>query len=103
MVIVPPTPMGPEINVYNWPHYMCLICYIMGIRAQRSGDTGVWDNQAIIGGIVKRIIVKIDFTKKQIMLEAIQEVLRTVTQYTEPVSTIHRVCNRLAQIITVQV
>jgi len=57
------------------------------------------DDQARIGRIVNTDITSVDFPERQAMVEEAQGVLRQVTQYTEPESTIQRVCDRLAQIL----
>lgn len=56
----------------------------------------------IIGGMINRNILKVDFDERQVMLKETQRVLRLVTWYTERVSTIQRVCNPLTQIIALQ-
>jgi hypothetical protein len=52
---------------------------------------GSIDGQARIGGIVNRNLMELDFAERQAKLEEAQEVLRWVTEYTEPSSTVQRV------------
>ena len=60
------------------------------------------DDQAIMGEIVKRNLLEIDFGERQTMLEEAPQVLRRVAEYTEPVAMIQRVCDHSAQIIGLQ-
>ena len=60
------------------------------------------DDQAIIGGIVNRNLMEIDFAERQPVLEEAQEVLRRVAQYTEPKAMVQMVCDHAAQIIALQ-
>jgi hypothetical protein len=60
------------------------------------------DDQVRIGGIVNTDIMSVDFAERQAMLEKAQDVLRRVVQYTEPASTIQRVCDHPAQILGLQ-
>jgi len=60
------------------------------------------DDQDIIGGIINWNLLEIDFGERQTLLEAAQEVLRRVAQYTEPVAMVQRVCDHLAHIIALQ-
>jgi len=60
------------------------------------------DDQDIIGGIVNRNLLEIDFGERQILLEEAQEVLRRVAPYTEPAAMVQRVCDHPAQIIMLQ-
>ena len=57
------------------------------------------DDQDIIGGIVNRNLLEIDFRERQTLLEEAQEVLRRVAQHTEPTAMLQRVCDHPAQII----
>ena len=50
------------------------------------------DNQVIIGGIVNKILLQIDFRERQTLLEEAQEVLRRDAEYTEPTDMVQRVC-----------
>jgi len=60
------------------------------------------DDQAIIGGIVNRNLMEIDFAERQAILESAQAVRRRVAQYTEPAAMVQRVCNHQNQIIVLQ-
>jgi cell division septum initiation protein DivIVA len=60
------------------------------------------DDHGCIGGIANRNLMEVDFAERQAMLEEAQEVLRGVAQYTERASTVQRVCDHQAQIITLQ-
>lgn len=60
------------------------------------------DHKAYIGGIINTNIEEIDFPERHTMLEVAQEVWRRVTQYTEPTSTVQRVCDHRTQIILLQ-
>ena len=60
------------------------------------------DNQDIIGGIVNKILLEIDFWERQTLLEEAQEVLERKAEYTKPTDMVHRVCAHLAQIIALQ-
>jgi len=46
------------------------------------------DDQAIIGGIVNRNLIEINFAERQAVLEEAQEVLRRVAQYTKPAAMV---------------
>lgn len=46
------------------------------------------DDQAIIGGLVNRNILEIDYMDRQTMLQIAQEVLRRAAEYTDPASTV---------------
>jgi hypothetical protein len=54
------------------------------------------NDQAIIGGIINRNMLKVVIRERLVKLKERQGVLRLVTQYTVHVSTIQRVCNHLA-------
>jgi len=60
------------------------------------------DGQAMIGRIVHRILIEVDFTERKAMLEEAQDVLSRVAQYTEPAAMVQRVCDHPAQIIALQ-
>jgi len=60
------------------------------------------DDQAIIGEIVNRNLIEIDFAERQAILEEAQDVLRRVAQYTEPAAMVQRVCDNRAQLIALQ-
>jgi hypothetical protein len=60
------------------------------------------DHKAYIRGIINTNIDEIDFPKRHTMLEVAQEVWRLVTQYTEPTSTVQRVCDHRTKIILLQ-
>jgi len=60
------------------------------------------DHQAIIGQIVNSNIDGVEITERQTMLVDAQKLLRSVLLYTEPASTIYRVCDHPPQIITLQ-
>jgi len=60
------------------------------------------DNQAIIGGIIRRNLMEVNFAERQAMLEEAQQVLRRVAQYTKPVAMVQRLCDPPAQIIALQ-
>ena len=60
------------------------------------------DDQAIIGAIVNRNLMEIDFAERQAVLEEAQDVLSRVAQYTKPTAMEQRVCNHPAQIIACQ-
>ena len=60
------------------------------------------DDQDIIGGIVNRNLLEIDFAERQTLLEGAQGVLRIVAQYNEPAAMVERVCDHPAQIIELQ-
>jgi len=60
------------------------------------------DYQAIIGGIVNRNLMEIDFAERQAVLEEPHEVLGRVAQYTEPAAIVQRVCDHPTQIISLQ-
>jgi len=59
-------------------------------------------DQAIIGEIVNRNLLEIDFGERQTSLGEAQVVLRRVVQYTEPAAVVQRVCDHQAQIIRLQ-
>ena len=60
------------------------------------------DDQAIIGVIVNRNLLEIDFGERQTFLEEAQKVRRTVALYAEPSALVQRLCDHLAQIIAFQ-
>jgi len=60
------------------------------------------DDQDIIGGIVNRYLLEIDFAERQTLLEEAQGVLRRVAQYIEPAAMVQRVCDHPAQITELQ-
>ena len=60
------------------------------------------DDQAIVGGMVNRNLLEIDFGERQTLLEEAQVVLRRVAWYTEPAARVQRVCDYPAQIIALQ-
>jgi hypothetical protein len=61
---------------------------------------GPVDDQACIGGIVKRNLVGMVLAERLVMLEEAKEMLRWVAQYTERTSTAQRVCDISAHIIS---
>ena len=60
------------------------------------------DNQDIIGVIINRNLLQIDFGERQTPREDAQEVLRRVAWYTEPAAIVQRVCDHPVQIIALQ-
>jgi len=60
------------------------------------------DDQDIIGGIVNRNLLEIDFGERQTLLGEAQELLSRVAWYTEPVAIVRRVCDHPTQIIALQ-
>jgi len=60
------------------------------------------DDRAIIGAILHRNLMKIDFRERQTLLEDAHEVLRRVAEYTEPTATVQMVCNHPTHIISLQ-
>ena len=60
------------------------------------------DDQAIIGGIINRNLLEIDFAERQAVLEEAQEVLRSMAQYTNPAAMEQTVGDHPAQIIALQ-
>jgi len=61
------------------------------------------DDQAIIGGIVNRNLLEVEFGERQTLSEKAQDVLQRVAQYTEPAAMAQRVCDPPPQIITLQI
>jgi len=60
------------------------------------------DDHGIIGGIVNRNLLEIDFAERQTLLEEAQGVLRRVARNTKPAAMVQRVCDLPAQIIELQ-
>ena len=60
------------------------------------------DDQAIMGRIVNKNLMEIDFAERQAVLGEAQEVVRRVAQYTEPAAILQRVCDHPTQIIGLQ-
>ena len=60
------------------------------------------EDQDIIGGIINRNVLEIDFGERLTLLEAAQKVLRRVARYTESVAMVQRVWNHPIQKITLQ-
>jgi len=60
------------------------------------------DDQEIVGAIMNRNLLEVNFGERQKLFEEAQGVVRTVAQDTEPAATIQRVCVHPAQIIALQ-
>ena len=60
------------------------------------------DDQAIVGGIVNRNLLEIDFGVRQTFLENALEVRRIVGEYTEPADMVQRVRDHPAKILWLQ-
>jgi len=60
------------------------------------------DDQAIIGRIVNRNLLEVNFGERQTLLEEAQEVLRRVAEYTEPADMIQTVSDHPVKIIELQ-
>jgi hypothetical protein len=59
-------------------------------------------DQATIAEIVNRILLGIEYSERQTVLEEAQEVLNRVVWYTERGSMVQRACNDTVHIITIE-